>query len=125
MTSGRLTDYNEEILDKARHYIENYEDYGDAVPMVEGLACVLGISRETVYAWAKQEDKEIFSDIVTQLRSKKSRVLQNGGLTNKFNAKISGLLLGHEGYREKMDMTSDGKKLELVPAIMDKHNEDE
>lgn len=117
---GRPTDYSENTVEQAKYYIENYTDeaIGDVVPSIEGLACFIGVSRETIYDWERQgredgSDKEEFSDIIAQLRTKKSKELQNGGLSNKYNSKISGLLLGHEGYREKQDIdhTSNGESM--------------
>lgn len=109
---ARPTIYKPEILEKAKAYIQNYKELGDAIPMVEGLAVELGVSRDTIYDWASQEDKQEFSDIVNTLRASKSRALQNGGITKQFDGRISALLLGHEGYRDKKDITSDDKPLE-------------
>ena len=51
---ARPTKYNEQILEKARDYIENHEQYDDLVPSVVGLAGAIDVSRSTLYKWAKR-----------------------------------------------------------------------
>ena len=43
MTAGRPRTYKPEMVEKARRYIANHEDFDDPVPTVAGLACVSGI----------------------------------------------------------------------------------
>lgn len=112
MAGGRPTDYSEDIIVKAHDYFVNYnKTYKDPIPSIEGLAICLGISRDTIYEWSSHEDKKEFTDIVNRLRTLKSRELQNGGVTKKFDGKITALLLGHEGYRDKKDITTNDKEL--------------
>jgi hypothetical protein len=118
---ARPTEYTNKLVKKALIYFDTYKDHGDVIPSVEGMAYFLGISRDTVYEWAK-EHKE-FSDIVALLRTAKSRTLQNGGLDNTLNASVAKLLLGHEGYRESQDITSDGQKIESNTVILQRYNE--
>jgi hypothetical protein len=119
---ARPTKYNKDILKQAEDYLENYEEYEHPLPTIEGLASVLGTHKDTIYDWESQEDKTEFSDVVKRIRNAKSIALQHGGLTNKFNAKISGLLLGHEGYRDSKDITTKGK--ELPQPIMEVTEDD-
>ena len=113
MAGGRPTKYNEEALNTAEDYIVNFSDYGDAIPSVVGLAVALETHRDTIYAWAKEEGKESFSDIVKRLSTNQERKLLNGGLDNSFNPTIAKLLLGKHGYSDKQetDITSGGEKL--------------
>ena len=113
MAGGRPTKYNEEALNTAEDYIVNFSDYGDAIPSVVGLAVALETHRDTIYAWAKEEGKESFSDIVKRLSTNQERKLLNGGLDNSFNPTIAKLLLGKHGYSDKTetDITSGGEKL--------------
>ncbi|AKA61226.1 hypothetical protein [Pseudoalteromonas phage H103] len=113
MAGGRPTKYNEEALNTAEDYIVNFSDYGDAIPSVVGLAVALETHRDTIYAWAKEEGKEAFSDIVKRLSTNQERKLLNGGLDNSFNPTIAKLLLGKHGYSDKQetDITSGGEKL--------------
>ena len=103
MGAGRPTKYNPEILEKARAYIDNYGEFGDVIPSVAGLSLVLQISRETVYDWAKQEEKQEFSYILQDILAKQESLLVNNGLDGEFNSNITKLVLGKHGYHEKVD----------------------
>ncbi len=112
--AGRPTKYSEEMVETAEDYIVNFSNYGDAIPSVVGLAVALDTHRDTIYAWAKEEGKESFSDIVKRLSTNQERKLLNGGLDNSFNPTIAKLLLGKHGYSDKQetDITSGGEKLQ-------------
>ncbi len=111
---ARPTKYSEEMVETAEDYIVNFSGYGDAIPSVVGLAVALETHRDTIYAWAKEEGKEVFSDIVKRLSTNQERKLLNGGLDNSFNPTIAKLLLGKHGYSDKQetDITSGGEKLQ-------------
>lgn len=94
MPIGRPTKYNKELLAKAKEYLFKYEELGDVVPTVEGLSIYLGISRDVIYEWCKDEEKKEFIDTVKQINATQKQVLINKGLDNKFNASITKLLLG-------------------------------
>lgn len=110
MAGGRPTDYNEEILAKANDYLTNRPD-DEVVHTVAGLAVHLHISRETVYDWAKQDDKKEFSDIVVEILSNQERALVNKGLKGEFNSTIAKLLLAKHGYKEESDITTGGNAI--------------
>ena len=100
MPSGRLTDYTEELLEKAWWYVGvGWEEVGDKVPSVAGLACELGISRETCYAWAGDEAK-VFSDILDEISRKQERKLVNSGLGGDFKEGITKMMLSKHGYAD-------------------------
>jgi hypothetical protein len=98
---GRPTKYNTALLEKAQHYLDNYEEYDEAIPSAVGLALVLDITRATLYAWAKDEDKKAFSDILDNINKKQEQVLLKNGLNNKFNSNITKLVLGKHGYHDR------------------------
>lgn len=110
---GAPTKYSQEVLDTAADYVVNFADYEDAVPTVSGLAIVIGTHRDTIYDWAKQEDKSDFSDIVKMLTTNQERKLINGGLNGSMNPTIAKLLLAKHGHSDKVetDITSGGEKL--------------
>ena len=83
---GRPTKYNTALLEKAQHYLDNYEEYDEVIPSAVGLALVLDITRATLYAWAKDEDKKVFSDILDNINKKQEQVLLRKGLNNEFNS---------------------------------------
>jgi len=101
---ARPTDYNQELLDKAQDYVENYESYGDAVPTIAGLACELGMHRETLYAWSKDESKTEFSDIFKKVQQAQERKLVNGGLAGGFNPAVTKMMLTKHGYSDKQEI---------------------
>ena len=98
---GRPTKYNTALLEKAQHYLDNYEEYDEVIPSAVGLALVLDITRATLYAWAKDEDKKAFSDILDNINKKQEQVLLKNGLNNKFNSNITKLVLGKHGYHDR------------------------
>jgi len=106
MPSGRLTDYSPEIVEKAWEYANGgWIKAGDKVPSIAGLACEIGIHRETCHEWAKDKDK-VFSDILKAIAQKQERELLNNGLDGTFNPPITKMMLSKHGY-------SDATKQEL------------
>lgn len=110
---GRPTNYTEDILTKTKEYLTNYEQLGDKIPSIAGLATHLQIARSTIYEWANQEDKQDFSDTLESILSKQENVLLNKGLVGDFTPTITKLALSNNhGYKEKSDVTSDDKPIE-------------
>lgn len=118
MAGGRPTDYSEDTLVKTRDYIENHENYGDVVPSVAGLATELGIARSTVYEWAKDENKQEFSDMLDNILSTQERKLLGKGLSGEFNSTITKLMLAKHGYVDQSKV--DGEQKVIVETR--KHN---
>jgi hypothetical protein len=120
MTAGRNSLYTPELVKKARKYLTGYTSAGDLVPSIAGLACVLGITRETCYAWARDETKAEFSDILNELMQRQERGLLNGGLGGEFNSSISKMMLTKHGYSDKVetDVTSSDGSLAPTQIII-------
>jgi len=114
MAFGRPTKYNQDILSTALDYVTNYESYDDVIPSIAGLSIALGVHRDTIHTWAKDEDKKDFSDIIKLLSASQERRLLNGSLSNNLNPMISKLVLSKHGYTDKVeqDITSGGKALQ-------------
>jgi hypothetical protein len=100
---GRPTKYSTALLDKAQHYLDNYEEYGHQIPSSSGLSLVLGLSRETLRLWSRDEDKKAFLGILDRIHQKQECVLLDNGLTGKFNATITKLVLGKHGYHDRAE----------------------
>jgi len=100
----RPTKYCDEMIKAADYYLKNYEQLGDAMPQIAGLAVYLDVSRETVYDWSKQDDKTEFSDIVEKILSSQELVLLNKGLKGEFNASITKLALCKHGYSDSQNI---------------------
>lgn len=138
---ARPTEYNEDILDKVKEYMdscgdliyevktkpvikdgvhkgdEEYSHKKTKLPTIEGLANYLGLSRETIYDWESQEEKKEFSDIIKELRQMQADMLINNGLTGDYSPVIAKVLLTKHGYREGVEQTGkDGK--DLIPETI-------
>jgi hypothetical protein len=115
---ARPTKYSKAMVDKAYEYIDTYADYDDMIPSIEGLAEVLGLHRDTLYDWARQEDKE-FSDILGKLIQKQQKVLINNGLSNTFNSAITKLVLGKHGFHDKVDQDLSTRDGTMKPTVIE------
>ena len=118
---ARPTKYSKEMVERAYEYIDTYGEHGDMIPSIEGLAEVLGLHRDTLYDWARQESKE-FSDILGRCMQVQQKTLVNKGLNNTFNSAITKLVLGKHGFHDKMDqdITTKGESLPTVIELVAK-----
>lgn len=127
MAGGRPTDYTPELLEKARGYLDSLrEDTYDEVsktwdvdmPSIVGLAGYIGVARDTIHAWVKDEKDAEFSDIIKQISEKQEQCLTKGGVGGRYNPTISKLILGKHGYHDKVDsdVTTAGEKLNTEPT---------
>ena len=114
MAGGRPTTYTQEVIDKARDYLIEYESCGEVIPTVVGLCRFIGRAKSTVYKWVGEEDKQEFSDIVNEIEEYQHIKLVSGGLSGGFNPMITKLILSKHGYSDKLeqDITSGGKVLQ-------------
>jgi len=99
--AGRPTKYTPELIEKAKAYLVDYVSLGDPVPSHAGMAFELEVSRTTLYDWANDPEKKVFSDILEKCNQIQERNLLAGGLTSAMNANIVKLMLGKHGYSEK------------------------
>jgi len=104
---ARPTKYNKDILSKAKDYLTHYKEF-EPVPTVAGLAVYLEVSRETVYAWAGEDDKKEFSDIYERLMTGQEFKLTSGGLKGELNPTITKLMLTKHNYSDKTESTLQG-----------------
>ena len=112
MTAGRPTKYDPDFVNKLPDYLKTTGREQTSLPTVEGFAIYLGVSRDTLYEWAK-EHKE-FSDTVRELMTIQAKQLVDDGIYGgkEINASIVKLLLqANHGMRERTDVTSDDKQL--------------
>lgn len=116
MAGGRPSKYTEELLKRAEEYLRLWESLGHKIPSVAGLAVHLKVSRETIHTWAKEEEKERFSDIYRELLAIQELTLSNNGLSGDFNATISKLILTKHGYSDKVEQEIGGPGGGAVPV---------
>jgi hypothetical protein len=112
----RPTKYNKDLVDKARQYVETYEEHGHAFPSLVGLADVIDIHTTTLAKWAREEGKEELSCILDAINRKQQLVAWNKGLTGQYNANLVKLLLGKHGYSEKAQVDSISSDGSLHPT---------
>jgi hypothetical protein len=103
LSGGRPSLYTPELVNRARGYLTSYQDMGDLIPSIAGLACVLGVTRETCRAWGNDPEKAEFSAILMELMQRQERALLNGGLGGNFNAPITKMILTKHGYSDAVD----------------------
>lgn len=109
---GRPTLYSDRVLIKARRYVNaSYPNKEEVIPTIEGLSLYLRVARATIYAWALEQDKRDFSDIVERLMTKQGKTLANGGISGSFNPTITKLMMSKHGYSDKLDLTSGDKPI--------------
>lgn len=113
-STGRPTGYSRSIITKAKYYLANYSKLGDEVPQISGLALHLGVHRDTLYEWAKDEKKKTFSDIFEQVKAKQENVLVNNGLLGKYNSAITKMMLTKHGYSDKLETEGGGGVTTLI-----------
>lgn len=101
--TGRPSKLTDEAIEKALIYVSGgYQQDGDVIPTHAGIAATIKVHRATLYAWAKDEDNP-FYDILEECNVAQERKLLNGGLSNEFNAAITKLALGKQGYSDKIE----------------------
>jgi hypothetical protein len=120
MSGGRPTVYGPEVLKKARGYLTSFKDMGDPVPSIAGLACVLGVVRETCHAWAKDPDKEEFSNILKELAQRQERELLSNGLAGNFNASITKMMMTKHGYSDKVEQDHTSSDGSMTPQVVER-----
>jgi hypothetical protein len=119
--AGRPSKLTEQMIKDGWDYLNELDvSIATLLPTVEGLAIKLGISRDTVYEWSK-EDSE-FSDIVKKLKNDQAQKLIQNALANKYNASIAKLILsGKHGYVEQSELKA---TVETVTPILGAKSKD-
>jgi hypothetical protein len=111
MKRGRPTIYNEKLVEEARKYVDGgWQEAGDPVPSVAGLACEIGVNRETLRLWSKDESNDFFG-ILNEIMQIQERSLLKGGLQGDFNPSITKMMMTKHGYSDRVEQdltTSDG-----------------
>jgi hypothetical protein len=138
MDVGRPTKYSPEIISNSLDYLKSF-DFKDGqlrnrnneyIPTLAGLALWLGISRDTVHDWLRQEKKKEFSYIVSMIKTRQEQLLVNGGVGGDYNPSITKLILNAKhDYVEKnqTDVTSTDGSLNsqnaaFLAALNKKHD---
>lgn len=91
-------------------YLEAYQDQGEEIPTIAGLAIYLGIARDTVYDWGEKYPE--FSDKLARLLSVQKVALITNGLRGRYSSVIAKLLLASThgmSDRAAVDHTTGGQ----------------
>jgi hypothetical protein len=127
-----LTEYKEEYIDEVDNYLNQcgeeedifHKTRGDNtngfervwkvdLPKIEGFAYYLGVHKDTIYKWEKENPK--FSDALEKIRLKQHNMLVDGALSGRYNSTISKLMLSsNHGYKEKSE--TDNNHIVLMPS---------
>lgn len=106
---GRPTKYTPELVAEVEDYLETWDANGDVVPTQGGLCLRIGINRETVDAWRKEEDKQYFSDMLKRIRELQRSILIQRGLDGSFASKALSIMLSQHGLHEKTENKNTNK----------------
>lgn len=105
---GRPSKYTPELLEKATHYVENYKEYGDAVPTIVALCLEIDVAYSTAFEWSRDPNKPEFSNIYLRLESFQHRALVNGGLAGGFNSAVTKMMMTKHGYSDRQEVEHSG-----------------
>ena len=119
---ARPTKYNKNIYQKLEEYLESCKDsfekeiksessgkvgestsyefmFDHNLPTKEGFALFIGVVPDTIQEWETRHPQ--FSVAMKRLMAEQKRRLVNGGLSGRYNPKITAILLGaNHGTRE-------------------------
>ena len=123
MSAGRPTKYNDAMQSKADRYLDDYQEFGDAIPSAVGLAIFIGVNKSTLYEWAKVHPS--LSDTLGKVNSAQERSAVNNGITGLFNATITKLVLANHGYSDKQAIDHTSSDASMSPKGMDDFYKDE
>ncbi|WP_434779258.1 DNA-packaging protein [Neisseria sp. Ec49-e6-T10] len=116
---GRPSLLTKELIEKALFYLANdgWQEAGDVVPSVAGLACYLGVGRQTLYDYKEQSLE--FSYILEGIGAAQEKMLINGGLLSTYNPTITKMMMTKHGYTDKheVDNTSSDGSLSMPVTI--------
>lgn len=99
-----------ETLEKAKAYLYGgWQEFGDVIPSIAGLACYCAKSRNNIYDYGeKSSDFKYILDAILALQENK---LLNNGLNGTFNSTITKLVLGKHGYHDKVETESNAEQI--------------
>jgi len=114
---GRPSKLTDELIEKARLYIDDFRSHGDVIPTIEGLAYYLEIARSTLYTYEEADSR--FSDIVNRVRLLQAKMLINGGLMGDFNASITKVMLTKHDYSDKQEIDHKSSENSMKPTVIE------
>ena len=113
---GRPSELAESLIMAEKYLNGGYEDVGELVPTVAGMACFMKKRRDTMYEYAKKSKE--FSDILEGVLAIQEVKLISRSLDGTFNSTITKLLMTKHGYSDKIEQdntSSDGSMTPKAP----------
>ena len=102
------------MQEKADKYVfESGESLGEAIPSHVGLAMFLGVTKSTIYEWAKHH--EAFSDTLEVISNCQEQKAVNHGIVGTFNPTITKLVLANHGYSDKQELAHTSPDGSMTP----------
>lgn len=120
---GRPTSYDVSFIEKVEDYLQTTGKEQTSLPTIEGFAIYLGVSRDSLYEWAKKYPK--FSDTLKIIELRQKQQLIDDGIYGgkEVNATIVKLLLqNNHGMKERLDQTSADEKIEQLVIVRSNDN---
>lgn len=96
-----------------------WADAGDPVPSIAGLACEIGVHRETLRLWGKDENNTFFG-ILSKIAEMQERELLKGGLSGGFNAPITKMMLSKHGYSDRIETDHTSSDGTMTPQVVER-----
>ena len=116
--AGQPTLYDPNFNNKVDDYLTTTGKEQTSLPTVEGFAIYLGVTRKTIYNWAKVYPE--FLHTVEKILTIQAKQLIDDGIYGgkEVNAVIVKLLLqANHGMKERNDVTTDDKPIPLLGGI--------
>ena len=113
MKVGRPTKYDPKFIEEADKYLATTGHGSMHMPKIESFALHLGVSKDSLYEWAKLYPE--FSDALGRILLYQGERLIDDGIYGgkEVNATIVKLLLqNNHGMKERVDATSKDEKIE-------------
>ena len=136
---GRPSEYTPEMVDKVDEYLAECKIWWDEfhktrgeksdtyervlnvkLPMVEGFAEYIDVSKRTLYNWAEKHEE--FMHALDRISRQQHNMLAEGGIAGYFSPVITKLMLSNNhGYTEKsnVDHTTKGDKITFTNEQLD------
>lgn len=126
---GRPNEYKEEYVEAVEDYLAENQDGVKAgkievkLPTIEGFALFIGVNKNTMYDWEKQQPA--FSNALQKIRTEQQKRLLNQGLAGNYNSTIAKLVLSsNHGMSEKQSIDHTHTVSEEVKEQIDKALDD-
>ena len=112
--AGAPEKYNADVLAAAEKYLDGDWEEHNAYPSVAGLARylhktgVVKVSRETLYNWAKDPEKQDWIDLMAMIGDEMEVTVGDRCIRKDYDSATGRLILAHRGYSEKHSLEHSG-----------------